>query len=81
MVLRSTVSRTRWYGTRPARRGRIIARTATGPDGILVVRYRQVIAAYPDGGGAYTVARDNLGPRAGLVAACLSSTVKASPCV
>ncbi|HEY0813158.1 MAG TPA: amino acid permease [Pseudonocardia sp.] len=37
--------------------------------GVLVVCYRQVIAAYPDGGGAYTVARDNLGPRAGLVAA------------
>lgn len=37
--------------------------------GVLVICYRQVIAAYPDGGGAYTVARDNLGPRAGLVAA------------
>lgn len=37
--------------------------------GVLVVCYRQVIEAYPDGGGAYTVARDNLGPRAGLVAA------------
>jgi amino acid transporter len=36
---------------------------------VLVVCYRQVIAAYPDGGGAYTVARDNLGRRAGLVAA------------
>ena len=36
---------------------------------VLVVCYRQVIAAYPDGGGAYTVARDNLGPRTGLVAA------------
>jgi amino acid transporter len=36
---------------------------------VLVVSYRQVIVAYPDGGGAYTVARDNLGPRAGLVAA------------
>ncbi|MFD1520591.1 APC family permease [Pseudonocardia yunnanensis] len=36
---------------------------------VLVICYRQVIAAYPDGGGAYTVARDNLGRRAGLVAA------------
>ncbi|WP_064745304.1 APC family permease [Pseudonocardia acaciae] len=36
---------------------------------VLVVSYRQVIAAYPDGGGAYTVARRNLGARAGLVAA------------
>ncbi|NMH98855.1 APC family permease [Pseudonocardia acidicola] len=36
---------------------------------VLVVCYRQVIAAYPDGGGAYTVSRDNLGMRVGLVAA------------
>jgi amino acid transporter len=36
---------------------------------VLVVCYRQVINAYPEGGGAYTVARDNLGRRAGLVAA------------
>jgi amino acid transporter len=36
---------------------------------VLVAGYRQVIAAYPDGGGAYTVARRNLGHRAGLVAA------------
>ncbi len=36
---------------------------------VLVVCYRQVIAAYPDGGGAYTVAHRNLGRRAGLVAA------------
>ncbi|SHE57341.1 APC family permease [Streptoalloteichus hindustanus] len=36
---------------------------------LLVLAYRQVIVAYPDGGGAYTVARRNLGQRAGLVAA------------
>ncbi|MDT7653074.1 MAG: hypothetical protein QOI36_4480, partial [Pseudonocardiales bacterium] len=36
---------------------------------VLVVCYRQVINAYPEGGGAYAVARDNLGRRAGLVAA------------
>ena len=36
---------------------------------VLVICYRQVIAAYPDGGGAYTVARENLGRPAGLVAA------------
>jgi amino acid transporter len=36
---------------------------------VLVICYRQVIAAYPDGGGAYAVARRNLGWRAGLVAA------------
>ncbi|MFR9676909.1 APC family permease [Streptomyces sp. TR02-1] len=31
--------------------------------------YRQTIQAYPHGGGSYIVAGDNLGPRAGLVAA------------
>lgn len=31
--------------------------------------YRQTIAAYPNGGGAYVVAKQNLGTRAGLVAA------------
>ena len=37
--------------------------------GVLVLCYRQVIAAFPDGGGAYTVAKTHLGRRSGLVAA------------
>ncbi|HZS37847.1 MAG TPA: APC family permease [Polyangia bacterium] len=36
---------------------------------LVYVSYRQTIAAYPGGGGSYTVARANLGPRMGLVAA------------
>lgn len=36
---------------------------------IVIAGYRQTIRAYPDGGGAYRVARNNLGERAGLVAA------------
>jgi amino acid transporter len=36
---------------------------------ILFLSYRQVIAAYPHGGGAYTVARENLATGAGLLAA------------
>jgi amino acid transporter len=36
---------------------------------ILVFSYRQVIDAYPNGGGAYAVSRANLGHRASLVAA------------
>ncbi len=36
---------------------------------ILVVSYRQVIDAYPGGGGAYAVSRANLGARASLLAA------------
>src|SRR5271165_7379760 len=35
---------------------------------ILVFSYRQVIDAYPGGGGAYAVSRANFGPRIGLVA-------------
>ena len=34
----------------------------------LYLSYRQTIAAYPDGGGAYIVAKDNLGIHAGLCA-------------
>ena len=37
--------------------------------GIVYVSYRQTLAAYPNGGGSYTVARENLGPTAGLLAA------------
>src|SRR6185437_8973494 len=36
---------------------------------IVYFSYRQTIAAYPSGGGAYTVARFNLGAPAGLLAA------------
>jgi amino acid transporter len=36
---------------------------------ILYFSYRQTIAAYPGGGGSYTVARENLGSGAGLLAA------------
>ena len=36
---------------------------------IVVVSYRQTIAAYPNGGGSYIVASDNLGVLPGLVAA------------
>jgi hypothetical protein len=36
---------------------------------IVYFSYRQTIAAYPSGGGSYTVARFNLGPPASLLAA------------
>jgi amino acid transporter len=36
---------------------------------VLIACYRQIIQAFPDGGGAYTVASTYLGRRAGLVAA------------
>jgi amino acid transporter len=36
--------------------------------GILTLSYRQTIHAYPSGGGAYIVAKDNLGTQPGLIA-------------
>src|SRR5690242_4934050 len=36
---------------------------------LVALSYRQTIFAYPGGGGSYTVARENLGTMAGLVAA------------
>ncbi len=41
---------------------------------IVYFSYRQTIAAYPSGGGSYTVARENLGQRPGLVAAAALMT-------
>jgi amino acid transporter len=35
---------------------------------LLVISYRQVIDAYPHGGGAYAVSRDNFGPRVSQLA-------------
>src|ERR1700761_6572060 len=36
---------------------------------ILYLSYRQTIVAYPNGGGSFTVASENLGDKAGLLAA------------
>ncbi len=41
---------------------------------IVYVSYRQTIAAYPNGGGSYTVSRENLGTNASLVAAAALMT-------
>ncbi len=35
---------------------------------IVIVSYRQVIFAYPNGGGAYVVSKENIGESAGLIA-------------
>jgi amino acid transporter len=35
---------------------------------LLYLSYRQTIAAYPNNGGSYVVAKDNIGPNAGLLA-------------
>src|SRR3954471_10093338 len=36
---------------------------------LVALSYRQTVFAYPQGGGSYTVARDNLGTNPGLIAA------------
>ena len=41
---------------------------------IVGLSYRQTIKAYPNGGGSYIVAKDNLGPVAGLAAAAALTT-------
>src|SRR3954470_6298760 len=41
---------------------------------IVYVSYRQTIGAYPHGGGSYTVAKENLGTGAGLLAAAALMT-------
>ncbi len=40
----------------------------------VVLSYRQTIRAYPKGGGSYIVAKDNLGPLPGLIAAAALMT-------
>ncbi|MBP6786344.1 MAG: APC family permease [Candidatus Promineofilum sp.] len=46
-----------------------LALIITGLLVLLTLSYRQTIAAYPSGGGSYTVARENLGELPGLVSA------------
>ena len=46
-----------------------IALAITGLLSIVALSYRQTIPAYPNGGGSYIVAKDNLGTLPGLVAA------------
>src|SRR3954452_12945358 len=41
---------------------------------ILYFSYRQTIAAYPNGGGSYTVAKENLETNLGLAAAAISAS-------
>ncbi len=51
---------------------------------VVALSYRQTIAAYPGGGGAYTVAKENLGERVSLLAAaalCLDYLLNAAVAV
>lgn len=46
-----------------------IAFAVAGLLALVVISYRQTVRAYPNGGGAYIVSRENLGDTAGLLAA------------
>src|SRR6476659_9625022 len=46
-----------------------IAIVVAGLLAIVIVSYRQVIFAYPNGGGAYVVSKENIGEMASLIAA------------
>lgn len=45
-----------------------IAATIVALIAVVILSYREIIRAYPGGGGAYVVTKENLGPTAGLVA-------------
>ena len=42
---------------------------------IVAISYRQTVFAYPSGGGAYIVAKENLGTMPGLVAGAALSSI------
>ena len=68
--LRLTPSVVSWARSDPSRSTR---QMLTPPSAVLLaivaISYRQTIHAYPSGGGAYIVAKENLGQTPGLVAA------------
>jgi amino acid transporter len=51
-----------------------IAMVIAGLLAVLTISYSQTITAYPGGGGSYTVARENLGPLPGMIAAAALMT-------
>ncbi|MGN4126953.1 APC family permease [Lysinibacillus sphaericus] len=62
LLVLMTVSTVAFWYSLPIAAGVIVLLVA------LILSYRQVIFAYPHGGGAYVVSRENLGVNAGLVA-------------
>ena len=65
---RSCASSFSWASARSASR-RPIAFVIAAILAVVVFSYRQTIHAYPSGGGAYIVAKDNLGETPALIAA------------
>ncbi|MFJ7408178.1 MULTISPECIES: APC family permease [unclassified Lysinibacillus] len=62
LIVLMTVSTVAFWYSLPIAAGVVVLLVA------LTLSYRQVIFAYPHGGGAYVVSRENLGVNAGLVA-------------
>lgn len=62
LLVLMTVGATAFWYSLPIAAGVVVLLVA------LILSYRQVIFAYPHGGGAYVVSRENLGINAGLVA-------------
>ncbi|EON73675.1 APC family permease [Lysinibacillus sphaericus] len=62
LLVLMTVSTVAFWYSLPIAAGVVVLLVA------LILSYRQVIFAYPHGGGAYVVSRENLGVNAGLVA-------------
>ncbi|MDN4525154.1 APC family permease [Fictibacillus fluitans] len=62
LIVLFTISAAAFWYSIPIAVGVLILLTA------LILSYRQIIYAYPHGGGAYVVSRDNLGKNPGLVA-------------
>lgn len=62
LIVLFTISAAAFWYSIPIAVGVLILLTA------LILSYRQIIFAYPHGGGAYVVSRNNLGVNAGLVA-------------
>lgn len=62
LIVLVTISAAAFWYSIPIAVGVLILLTA------LILSYRQIIFAYPHGGGAYVVSRNNLGVNAGLVA-------------
>ncbi|MFO1446297.1 APC family permease [Bacillus sp. Bva_UNVM-123] len=62
LIVLVTVSTTAFWYSIPIAVGVLILLTA------LILSYRQIVFAYPHGGGAYIVSKNNLGTNAGLIA-------------
>jgi amino acid transporter len=62
LIVLATLSVTAFWYSIPIAIGILVLLTA------LILSYRQIIFAYPQGGGAYMVSRENLGKTSGLVA-------------